>query len=38
MTKADEMKQLHYMARDFYCFLVGVVLVAGVCVLRKFGL
>ena len=33
-----KMKQLRYKARDFYCFCVGAVLVAGVCVLRRFGL
>ena len=33
-----KMKQLHYMARDFYCFIIGTALIAGVCVLRRFGL
>ena len=33
-----KMKQLHYMARDFYCFIIGAALIAGICVLRRFGL
>ena len=33
-----KMKMLHYKARDLYAFLLGAVLIAGVCVLRHFGL
>ena len=33
-----KMKQLHYKARDLYTLLLGAALIAGVCVLRHFGL
>ncbi len=33
-----KMKQLHYMARDLYAFLVTAAVLAGVCVLASFGL
>ncbi|MDD6200887.1 MAG: energy-coupling factor transporter transmembrane component T [Firmicutes bacterium] len=33
-----KMKLLHYKRRDFFAFGIGVVLVAVICVLRRFGL
>ena len=33
-----KMKLLRYKARDFYAYLIGVILLAAVCVLRYFGL
>jgi hypothetical protein len=32
------MKLLRYKARDFNAYLIGVILLAAVCVLRYFGL
>ncbi len=37
-TGRTKMKLLHYSARDFYTYLIAAAVLAGVCVLRHFGL